>query len=214
MSKKSKAQRDEERRKEAIRRLRLHTFIAILIPIMDAWEMGMKGGGQRGSMYFKPVEVDAKEARYIKMQSGKIKKAQDEVVRMLGVDSFDMGMGFYRTADEKLQTLSLSCIKHLPEDASRADQMRVMTYLIYTAFHDLRIITDDQRPEVKKLISALGALANHLIDRDSPLVHPMSWAYWETRDAMQEYPDWTRGGEVEWGPSEQTKYEREKAEAA
>lgn len=209
-----KAQRDEERRKEAIRRLRLHTFIAILIPIMDAWEMGMKGGGQRGSMYFKPVEVDAKEARYIKMQSGKIKKAQDEVVRMLGVNSFNVGMSFFRTADEKLQAISNAVIKHLPADASRADQLRTITYIIYTAFHDLRIITDDQRPEVKKLISALGALANHLIDRDSPLVHPMSWAYWETRDAMQEYPDWSRGGEVEWGESEQTKYEREKAEAA
>jgi hypothetical protein len=207
----SKKDRDEARRREAIRRLRLHTFIAILIPIMDAWEMGMKGGGQRGSMYFKPVEVDAKEARYIKMQSGKIKKAQDEVVRMLGVNSFNVGMSFFRTADEKLQVISNAVIKHLPADASRADQLRTITYIIYTAFHDLRIITDDQRPEVKKLISALGTLANHLIGQNSPLVHPMSWAYWETRDAMQEYPDWTRGGEVEWGPSEQDLYERGKA---
>lgn len=209
-----KAQRDEERRREAIRRLRLHTFIAILIPIMDAWEVGLKGGGKKGQMTFKSIEVEAKEARYIKMQMGKIAKARDAVVRMLGVDSFNVGMSFYRTADEKLQTLSLSCIKHLPADASRANQMRVMTYLIYTAIHDLRIITDDQRPEVRALWSALGTLANHLVGRDSPLVHPMSWAYWETRDAMQEYPDWSRGGEVEWGPSEQTKYEREKAEAA
>lgn len=162
-------------------------------------------------MTFKPVEVDAKEARYIKMMSGKIGKARDAVVRMLGVDSFDLGMSFFRTADEKLQVISNAVIKHLPADTSRADQLRTITYIIYTAFHDLRILTDDQRPEVKKLISALGTLANHLIDRDSPLVHPMSWAYWETRDAMQEYPDWTRGGEVEWGPSEQTLYERGKA---
>ena len=209
----SKKDRDEARRREAIRRLRLHTFIAILIPIMDAWEVGLKGGGQRGSMYFKPVEVDAKEARYIKMQSGKIKKAQDEVVRMLGVSSFNVGMSFFRTADTKLQLVSNSVIKHLPVDASRADQLRTITYIIYTAFHDLRILTDDQRPEVKKLISVLGALANHFIDRDSPLVHPMSWAYWETRDAMQEFPDWTRGGEVEWGPSEQDLYEKAKAAA-
>lgn len=207
----SKKDRDEARRREAIRRLRLHTFIAILIPIMDAWEVGLKGGGQKGQMSFKSIEVEAKEARYIKMQMGKIAKARDAVVRMLGVDSFNVGMAFYRTADEKLQVISNAVIKHLPEEASRADQLRTITYLIYTAIHDLRIITDDQRPEVKKLISALGTLANHLIDRDSQLVRPMSWAYWETRDAMQEYPDWTRGGEVEWGPSEQTLYERGKA---
>jgi hypothetical protein len=206
-----KAQRDEERRREAIRRLRLHTFIAILIPIMDAWEVGLKGGGEKGQMSFKAVDVEAKEARYIKMQMGKIAKARDAVVRMLGVDSFNVGMSFYRTADEKLQTISNAVIKHLPADASRADQLRTITYIIYTAFHDLRILTDDQRPEVKKLISVLGALANHLIDRDSPLVHPMSWAYWETRDTVQEFPDWSRGDEIEWGPSEQDLYERGKA---
>jgi hypothetical protein len=181
---------------------------------MDAWDFGMKGGGQRGSMYFKPVEVDAKEARYIKMMSGKIGKARDAVVRMLGVDSFDMGMAFYRTADEKLQVVSHSVIKHLPEDGTRADQMRVITYIIYTAFYDLRWLTEDQRPEVKHLVSVLGTLADHLILRDSPLVHPMNRVYWETRDLIQEYPDWTLGGTVEWGESEQAKYEREKAEAA
>lgn len=209
-----KAKRDEERRREAIRRLRLHTYIAILIPIMDAWLVGMAGGGKRGQLEFKSINVPPKIARYIKMQAGKINKARDSVVTMLGVKSFDVGMSFYRTADEKLQELSAACIKYLPLQADRYDQMCVMTYLIYTAFYDLRILTDDQRPEVKALVSALGALANHLIDRDSPLVHPMSYAYHETKDIMQEYPDWSRGGEVEWAESEQTRYEREKGKAA
>lgn len=209
-----KAQRNEERRREAIRRMRLHTFIALLIPIMDAWEIGLKGGGEKGKLSFKSIELPSAEARYVRMMSGKIAKARDAVVRMLGVDSFDVGMSFYRTADTKLQLVSNSVIKHLPEDGTRADQMRVITYIIYTALYDLRWLTEDQRPEVKRLVSVLGTLADHLIDRDSPLVHPMNRVYWETRDIMQEYPDWTLGGTVEWGESEQAKYEREKAEAA
>ena len=207
----SKAQRNEERRREAILRLRLHTFIAILIPIMDAWELGMKGGGKKVQMEYKAIEVPPKVASYIKMMSGKINKARDEVVRLLGVESFDVGMAFYRTADDKLQEISAACIKHLPEDAGRYDQMRVMTYLIAAAFHDLRIITQDLRPEVKRLAAAIEGLANYLIKPDSHLVQPMSNAYWETRDVMQEFPDWTCGGVIEWGPSEQDKYLQERA---
>jgi hypothetical protein len=56
---------------------------------------------------------------------------------------------------------------------------------------------------------ALNTLADRLLPKDSPLVHPMSEAYWLTRDAWQEYPDWTRGGTLEWTPSEQEIYERE-----
>jgi len=211
MSKGTKARRNEERRRQAVRRMRLQTFIALLIPIMEAWEFGLKGGGQHGSMTFKAVETDANTKRYVTMMNGKIKKARDAVVRVLGIESFDVGMSFYRTADEKLQVISNAAIKHLPEGAGREEQMRVITYLIYTAFYDLRILTDDTRPEVLKLVSTLGTLANHLIDRDSPLVHPMSYAYHETKDIMQEYPDWSRGGEIEWGESAQDKYEREKA---
>lgn len=185
MSKISKAQRNEQRRRAAIRRMRLQTFIAILIPVMDAWEVGLKGGGQLGSMSFKSIETDAKTARYVKMMLGKIRKARDAVVRVIGIDSFDVGKNFYVTADEKLQIVSNAVIQHLPENADRVDQMRVITYLTYMAFYDLRILTDDQRPEVKKLVSALGCLADYLIKPDSPLVMPMNKAYYATRTAVQ-----------------------------
>jgi hypothetical protein len=81
-----------------------------------------------------------------------------------------------------------------------------MTYLIAAAFHDLRIITQDLRPEVKRLATAIESLANYLIKPDSHLIQPMSNAYWETRDVVQEFPDWTCDGTIEWSPSEQDKY--------
>lgn len=210
MSKKSKAQRDEDRRREAVRRMRLHTFIALLIPVMDAWEVGLKGGGQIAEMKYRAVELSPKEARYVKMQAGKVNKARDAVVRLLGLASFEkIGKNFYATADEKLQIVSRAIYDALPEDCPHDDEVRVLTYILYAAFHDLRILTNDGRPEVKRLVSALGCLADYLIPHDSHLVHPMSDVYWKTRDALQEDPDWTRGGEIEWGESAQDKYEKE-----
>ena len=186
MSKKSKAQRDEERRQQAISRMRLHTFIALLIPVMDAWDIGLKGGGQVGSMKYQAVEIDKKEARYVRMQSGKVNKARDAVVRLLGLASFEKtARSFYATADDKLQKLSRAVMDYLPEDCSHADELRVLTYLLYTAFYDLRILTEDGRPEVKRLVSAFGCLADYLLPADSPLVLPMNKAYYATRQAMQ-----------------------------
>ena len=197
MSKISKAQRDEERKREAVRRMRLHSFVALLIPTMYAWELGMRGGGRHGEMTYQAVEVPPQVARYVRMQAGRIDKARDAVVRMLGVASFErLGKNFFQTADDKLQELSLAIINALPPNATHADELRVLTYLLHTAFHDFCILTDETRPEVKKLVSVLGTLANYLIKEDSHLVMPMNKAYYATRNAIQ--GDDTVWYEVNW----------------
>ena len=40
-----KAERDAVRRAEAMRRMRLQTFICMLIPLLNGWTFGLKGGG-------------------------------------------------------------------------------------------------------------------------------------------------------------------------
>lgn len=210
MAKKSKTQRDEERRQQAISRMRLHTFIALLIPVMDAWDVGLKGGGQIGSMKYQAVEVPKNEAHYVRMQAGKIDKARDAVVRVLGLASFEKtGKSFYATADDKLQAFSRAVVDYLPEDCTHADELRVLTYLLYMAFYDLRILTEDQRPEVKKLVSALGCLADYLIKPDSPLILPMNKAYYATRNAIQGYD--TVWYDVNWDNAPQEVWFKEHA---
>lgn len=212
MSKGTKAKRNEERRQTALARMRLHTFIALLIPTMDGWIVGLNGGGRKGNMEYRAVELPEKERRYFKMQSAKINKARDAVVHMLGLKSFDIGKNFYMTADFKLTKISESILRNIPEGANHTDEMRMLLYIIYAAFHDLRILTDDRRPEVGKLCAAVGALANYLLPNDSPLLLPMNKVYYETRDILQESPEWY---EVDWenDPTSAEKYLREKEAA-
>lgn len=213
MSKITKAQRNEERRQAAMIRMRLHTLVAILIPTMDGWIIGLNGGGRKGNMEYRAVELPEKERRYFRMQSAKINKARDAVVRLLGLKSFDIGQNFYITADAKLTKISESILRNIPEGSNHTDEMRVLLYIIYAALHDLRILSDDKRPEVGKLCAAVGALANHLLPNESHLLLPMNKVYYETRDLIQENPEWY---DVDWenDPTSAEKYLREKEAAA
>lgn len=197
-----------KRQAAARRRMRLHCFIALLIPIMDGWRLGIKGGGLSGKnseIKYAPVDVTDKEKSYIRMQMGQIDKARDAVVRMLGIASFEqVGQQFYHTADEKLQAVTNAIFKFLPETATHTDNLRVLTYIIATAFHDLRMLTVDERPELRKLCSVLEQFGNHLLPVDSPLLLPMNGVYWSTRDMMQESPASWYDADLDWdtGPTE------------
>lgn len=209
----SKMGRDAERKKAAQKRMRLHTIIAILIPIMDAWEVGLKGGGTVKQMSFKPLELPRKDAVFLKLELPKLEKARDAVVRELGSASFNVGKNFYRTADEKLQAMSEAVVEACPAEASHTDIMRVLTYLVYTALWDFATLTEDERLSVQHLISAFGRIANHLLPADDPLIMPMNKAYYATRDMMQEAPEWY---EVDWDKAPQEvwlKAHRDKADA-
>ena len=205
----SKNERKQLKRQAAARRrMRLHCLIALLIPIMDGWRIGIRGGGLSGKnseIRYAPVDVTDKEKSYVRMQIGQIDKARDAVVRMLGIASFEqVGQQFYHTADEKLQAVTNAIFKYLPEKSTHTDNLRVLTYIIATAFHDLRLLTDDERPEVKRLCRVLEQFGNHLIPCDSPFLLPMNGVYWSTRDMMQENPaEWYDDG-LDWdtGPTE------------
>lgn len=201
-----KARKEAARKERAIRRMRLQTFIALLIPVMQGWILGVKGGGQDGPLYYNAVEVTPAQKRYIIMQAGRINKARDALVHnCMGIEAFDTGKAFYRTADEKLQDVSARIVEALPEWQTHFDQLSVLTYVLYCAFYDYAALEDDTRTELRKLVQVLGQLANHLLPAGSPLCGPMNTVYWATRDDLQAHPDWTRGGTLEWLPSEDEK---------
>ena len=210
MSKKTKAARNEVRQRAARNRMRLHTFIALLIPVMDAWDIGMKGGGKIGDIRFKPLDVPREEARFLKMELPKVAKARDAVVRELGIASFDVGKNFYATADGKLQVISEAVVEALPAEASHTDSLRALTYIVYAALWDLVALTDDSRPSVQKLVSAVGRIANYILPASSSLVLPMNAAYYATRNMMQENPEWY---EVDWSNAPQEVWIEAHAEA-
>lgn len=201
-----KARKEAARKEKAIRRMRLQTFIALLIPVMAAWQIGVKGGGYDGDIYYRPVDVSPEQRRYILMQAGRINKARDVLVReCMGLEAFNTGKSFFRTADEKLHDISYRIFAELPESQTRADYMTVLTYILYAALHDYRELEDDTRSQLRKLEMVLGQLANHLMPAGSPLCGPMNNVYWATRDDMQATTDWTLGGTLNWQPSEDEK---------
>lgn len=207
-----KAEKEAKRHAQAIRRMRLQTFIALLIPVMAGWQIGVKGGGKDGYIYYNPVEVTPAQRRYILMQLGRINKARDTLVReCMGLEAFAVGKAFYRTADEKLQHIAELIVDALPESQTHYQQMVCLTYIIYCAFYDYAALEADDRPQLKHLISVLGSFANHVLTTGSTLCAPFNRVYWATRDDLQVTPDWTRGGTLEWLPSEDEKAMRSAA---
>lgn len=213
MSKLSKAARQEERIKEGRKKKRLHAFLALSVVVANSWLEGLNGGNQVMDSYYPPITLPPKEEKFVRAQWEKILRWRDAVVAVLGIRSFErMGRPFFEEVHAKLEMAKSLIRAHLP-DAPEEDHLRVLTYIVYTALYDLAILEQDTRKPMRYLVQTLGTLADHLIDRDSPLVDTMNKVYWGTRDAWQEYPDWTRGGEIEWGPSAQDLYLAEKAKA-
>lgn len=198
-----KAERDAARRAEAMRRMRLQTFISILIPMLHAWTIGLKGGGYDGYVRYNAIEAAPKERRYILMQCGRISKLRDNLVKAMGLESFRrIGNAFFETADRKLVGIAEKIIESLPEEQTHYEQTAIMTYIIYAAFHDYAELEDDRRPELQALISSMKAMSNHIIPAGSHLCAPLNAVYWATRDDLQQTTDWTLGGTLNWQPSE------------
>ena len=198
-----KAERDAARRAEAMRRMRLQTFICMLIPLLNGWTIGLKGGGYDGYVRYNAIDAAPKERRYILMQCGRISKMRDALIRASGIDSFRrVGNSFFEDVDRKLVGIAEKIIESLPEEQTHFEQTVLLTYIIYAAFHDYAALEDDRRPELKNLVSAMKAIANHLIPAGSPLCGPLNAVYWATRDDLQQTTDWTLGGTLNWKPSE------------
>ena len=198
-----KAEKEARRREMAIRRMRLQTFIALLIPVMQGWIIGLKGGGYDGYIRYNAIEAAPKEKKYILMQAGRINKARDTLVReAMGLEAFKAaGNAFFATADKKLMSIAEKIVSSLPDTQTHYEQTAVLTYILYCAFYDYAALEADDRPQLKHLISVLGTFANHVLPAGSPLCAPFNRVYWATRDDLQANPDWTRGGTLEWLPS-------------
>lgn len=184
-----------------------------MIPVMAGWQIGLKGGGYDGFIRYNAIEADPKERRYILMQCGRINKARDGLVQeCMGLEAFKQaGKAFFETADKKLMSIAEKIINALPEGQTHYEQTAVLTYILYAAFYDYSFLENDKRPQLKHLISVIGCLANHIIPAGSPLCAPLNAVYWATRDDLQANPDWTRGGTLEWLPSEDEKAMRSAA---
>lgn len=197
------AERNEARRMEAMRRMRVQAFIAMLFPLLNGWTIGLKGGGYDGYVRYNAIEAKPKERRYILMQCGWISKLRDALVKAMGLESFRrVGNSFFDDVDRKLVGVAEKIISALPEEQTHYEQNAVLTYIIYAALHDYAELEDDRRPELKDLVSAMKAMANHLIPAGSVLCAPLNAVYWATRDNLQHTKDWTLGGSLRWLPSE------------
>lgn len=199
----TKAEKQELRQREARRRVRLQHFIALLISITDAWEVGLAGGGRTAQAKYAAIETTEKEKKFILSQLGKITKWRREVIDLVGEKSFHVGKQLYTDAERKLKLAERKANDLLDETIPNRDFMAVMTYVLYAAFHDLAILEQDNRRPVRYLIQTLGTLADTLLPADSPHVMAMNRVYYATRDAWQESPEWYP---VEWKDAPQMVY--------
>ena len=208
----TKRERDEQRRIDAIRRMRLMHLCGMLLHIQVSWEHGFVGGGQAWGAKYAPVDLAGGRLGMAKILWHKLNKARMDMFDAFGMaKEFEKcGKSFFRDSDNAITNLNLEVIRALPPEASYTEGLICSTYLVYAMLHDLRILENDQRPELEKLVRAFGSFADWLLPKDSPLVEPMNKVYWACRDGILCTPDWTRGGELEWGESEQDKYLREK----
>lgn len=203
----TKKERDEQRQREARRRMCLHHFMALCVCVENAWMYGLAGGGVWQGTSYLPVKVTASERKFTAAQWDKIAKWRYRLVQDMGGErQWNVGKGgFYTDANAKLEMIKSGTKKAWP-DGTHEDYLFMQTYILYCAFHDYAILRDDRRASLRYLVQTLGTLADRFITRDSPLVAPMNEVYWTTRDAWQEYPDWSCGGTVQWGESEQDKW--------
>ena len=208
MSKAKKAARAEEMK----RKMCLHHFLALSVIFENAWQYGLAGGGIEGKTRYMSVEIEPTLAKFVREQWNKIAKWRFAYVQSLGgTECFEKASrGFYRDAEAKLRMIEDETRAAWP-DGTREDYLIMQTYLLSAAVYDWIILNDVHSAPLRYFEKTLATLTDKLLHRDSPLVHPMSLAYWRTRDKWQENPDWTRGGTLEWTPSEQELYERGKA---
>ena len=207
-----KQQRDEARKSEAMRRNRLKHLLGLLLHVQVSWEHGFQGGGSAWGASYAPVELEGRRLGMAKILWAKLNDARIALFERYNLhgEFQRSGKSFYEDGDKVITNLSLEIIKALPPEASYTDGLIVLTYLCHALLHDLRILEDDNRIELLKLDKALGSFADWLLPQDSPLVKPLNVVYAANRDAVLCNPDWTRGGTLEWGESEQDKYERNK----
>ena len=204
-----KAQEREARILAARQRMRLHTFTAVLLDIFYQWRRNDK-------LKKDIICLTANERRYIAMQSAKIEKRLQAIVRMLGAEyPKNHGNAFFADASRKIQTvLAYVCQDSVsPVDATSYEIHCIMTYLFTAAVYEMNIATPDDRQPVQDFIRDGMAFANHIIPNNSRLLEPLNKAYWATREFLHDgakLPVW----KWELCPPGSAEYERRHGVAA
>ena len=179
-----KAQEREHRQRQARQRVRLHTFTAMALMVLDKWN---------NNEYLR-ADIDglpANERRFLKMQIAKCLKVTRVVVRQLHDRQqwASPNSAFFQDASALFQDLlaRICTAPATPELCRHMDIHSVMTYIIYAALYEWQYMeTDEQQDteEVQRMIASLGVLADHLITNDSPFLQTLNDVFWATRDHL------------------------------
>lgn len=187
-----KEEKRAARQAAARRRLRLNAFCLILAPVMDAWRLGMQGGGVQAGITYPPIEPPKPLRRFIRQQCARVVKWHGLVIEQLSGESAHRSMGarFFSDACAKLQLVERAAEAAAPH-ASAYALLTMKTYLVCAAIHDLMLIDPACASyPLRMLRQTLSTLADKLLPPESPLILPMNWAYYQTRDVLQEDPLW------------------------
>lgn len=179
-----KAQEQERRIRQARQRMRLHTFTALALMVLDNWK--------KNDLLLADINnLPSNERRFLKMQIAKCFKATQVVVRMLHKKEqwpsqsstfFIDASAIFRDLLQRICTSPTT-----PQMCRHMDVHSVLTYLIYAALYEWQSMEQDERKdteEVQYMIKIFGVLADHLIPNDSPFLQTMNDVFWATRNSL------------------------------
>ena len=175
-----KAALREARVQAARQRMRLHAFVAVLLDIFYQWRTNDK-------LKEEIAKLSANERRYIGMQTAKVEKRLQAVVRMLGADyPRSAGSALFADASAMVnQVLAHICRNSVtPLDTNCLEVQSVMTYIFTAAVYEMDVVCPDERPEVQAFLRDGMAFADHIIPNYSRMLMPMNNAYWATREYL------------------------------
>ena len=175
-----KAALREARVQAARQRMRLHAFVAVLLDIFYQWRSNDK-------LKAEIANLPANERRYIGMQTAKVEKRLQAVVRMLGADyPRSAGSALFADASAMVNLVLAHICRNsvTPLDTNCLEVQCVMTYIFTTAVYEMDVVCPDDRPEVQAFLRDGMAFADHIIPNDSRMLMPMNNAYWATREYL------------------------------
>ena len=174
-----KAQEREARIQAARQRKRLPKFVALASILIDKWR-------KNDALQADIASLPANERRFYGMQLAKTDKAINGVVRLLFSEKPRPGSPMMQDASDLLLGLlrAVCEAKAMPEVCMHMDVHAVVTYLVYTALQEWQTMEQDQRPEIRHMLTQLRVLCDHAIPSNSPLIPALNDVFIQTRNTL------------------------------
>lgn len=188
-----KAQRREERIREAKRKNFLQRWIAMSVIILNAW---MHPDESIDGIMYGSIDLTTKEKQFVKRQLAKVDFHRSDLIRRLGLKGMYYPgkkteeearcKAFFESVDKETIVPIEDGVRKYYADGSHTDHLRIITYVAYANLYDWWVMHDDDcHKDIRYLVQTLGTFCDRMLPEDSPLKQAMNSIYWESWNTIQ-----------------------------